>query len=190
MRSLAEEHGHKAIGIVLSGTANDGTLGLQEIKAAGGIAFAQDNTAEQASMPRSAIASGAVDFVLPPDEIARELGRISRHPFVGQLAADDPSIANAPALGRIFDILRHGSGVDFGNYKRNTLHGDHAPWCCTSSTTSGVLRLLRRTRRGRSALTGHPHRVTSSSAIRCLRDAEDGGVCEAHRGRNRNSRCG
>ena len=122
MRSLAEEHGHKAIGVVLSGTANDGTLGLQEIKAGGGITFAQDNTAEQTGMPRSAIASGAVDFVLPPDEIARELGRIARHPYIGQVAADDPSIANAPALGRILDILRHGTGVDFGNYKRNTLN--------------------------------------------------------------------
>jgi two-component system, chemotaxis family, CheB/CheR fusion protein len=64
MRALAEEHGHKAIGIVLSGTANDGTLGIQEIKAAGGITFAQDSTAEQESMLRSAIATGAVDFVL------------------------------------------------------------------------------------------------------------------------------
>lgn len=73
MRSLAENHAHKSIGVVLSGTANDGTLGLQEIKGAGGITFAQDATAEQASMPRSAIAAGVVDFVLPPDEIAREL---------------------------------------------------------------------------------------------------------------------
>jgi two-component system CheB/CheR fusion protein len=122
MRSLAEEHGHKAIGIVLSGTANDGTLGLEEIKAGGGITFAQDNTAEHTGMPRSAIASGAVDFVLPPDEIARELGRIARHPYIGQVDADDPSIANAPAMGRILDSLRRGTGVDFGNYKRNTLY--------------------------------------------------------------------
>src|SRR5262249_39842856 len=83
MRALAEEHGHKAIGVVLSGTANDGSLGVQEIKAAGGITFAQDSTAEQQSMPRSAIATGAIDFVLPPDEIGKELGRIAHHPYVG-----------------------------------------------------------------------------------------------------------
>jgi two-component system CheB/CheR fusion protein len=59
---------------VLSGTANDGSLGIQEIKAAGGITFAQDQSAEQQGMPRSAIATGAVDFVLSPPEIGSELG--------------------------------------------------------------------------------------------------------------------
>src|SRR5207253_3685237 len=111
MRSLAAEHGHKAIGVVLSGTANDGTLGLEEIKAAGGITFAQDVTAEQASMPRSAIAAGAVDFVLPPDEIARELGRIGRHPYIA--ATPEADRDSEPAFGRILDILRQSSGVDF-----------------------------------------------------------------------------
>jgi two-component system CheB/CheR fusion protein len=80
MRSLAEVQGYKAIGVVLSGSANDGTVGLEEIKAAGGITFAQDITAEQSSMPRSAVAAGVVDFVLPPDEIAHELARIARRP--------------------------------------------------------------------------------------------------------------
>ncbi|HUP30869.1 MAG TPA: chemotaxis protein CheB [Usitatibacter sp.] len=121
MRSLAEEHGHKAIGIVLSGTASDGTLGLQEIKAAGGITFAQDDTAEQTSMPRSAVHSGCVDFVLPPEEIARELGRIARHPYVAPAAAD-PSAVQEPAFTRVVEMLRQGTGVDFGNYKKNTLH--------------------------------------------------------------------
>jgi two-component system CheB/CheR fusion protein len=120
MRSLAAEHGHKSIGVVLSGTASDGTLGLEEIKAAGGITFAQDVTAEQASMPRSAIAAGAVDFVLPPDEIARELGRIARHPYVAPTL--EPDRESEPAFVRILDILRQATGVDFGNYKRNTLH--------------------------------------------------------------------
>ena len=82
MRSLAEEHGHKSIGVVLSGTASDGTLGIQEIKAAGGITFAQDSSAEQQSMPRSAVATGAVDFVQSPAEIGKELEWIARHPYV------------------------------------------------------------------------------------------------------------
>src|SRR5262245_45868780 len=113
MRSLAEEHGHKSIGVVLSGTANDGSLGIQEIKAAGGITFAQDSTAEYPGMPRSAVATGAVDFVLPPDEIARELGRISRHPYVTPALDEGTSPAHESGMQRILGILRHATGVDF-----------------------------------------------------------------------------
>src|SRR5205085_6885607 len=54
-------------------------------------------------------------------EIAREIGRIARHPYVAP-AATDPSVANEPAFVRILEILRQATGVDFGNYKRNTLH--------------------------------------------------------------------
>src|SRR5689334_15460985 len=65
-RALAEDCGGKAIGVILSGTASDGTLGLQAIKAAGGITFAQElDTARYDGMPRSAMAAGVVDFVLP-----------------------------------------------------------------------------------------------------------------------------
>jgi len=119
MRSLAEEHGHKAIGVVLSGTGNDGSLGVNEIKAAGGITLAQDSTADQESMPRSAIATGAVDFVLAPEEIANELAGISRHPLArdsgGAPSAEDESFV------KILEILRGATGVDFANYKRSTL---------------------------------------------------------------------
>ena len=121
MRSLAEGHAYKAIGVVLSGTANDGTLGLEEIKAAGGITFAQDSTAEQSGMPRSAIESGVVDFVLPPEEIARELGRIARHPYIAPQPVD-PTVTQEPGFVRILELLRQSTGVDFANYKRNTLH--------------------------------------------------------------------
>jgi len=83
MRSLAEEQGDRAIGVVLSGTASDGTLGLAAIKAQGGITFAQDEkSAKFDGMPHSAIASGCVDFALRPAEIAVELGRISGHPYL------------------------------------------------------------------------------------------------------------
>src|SRR6516164_10963367 len=82
-RSLAEDQGHKAIGVILSGTATDGTLGLETIKAEGGITFAQEpKSAQYDSMPRSAVAAGCVDFVLTPEEIAQELARINRHPYV------------------------------------------------------------------------------------------------------------
>src|SRR3989475_12865418 len=79
LRSLAEDQQGRAIGVILSGTASDGTLGLQAIKAHGGMTFAQDDaSAKYSAMPRSAIAAGIVDYVLPPDSIARELKRIAK----------------------------------------------------------------------------------------------------------------
>ena len=82
MKTLAQDQHERAIGVVLSGTASDGTLGLEAIKAEGGITFAQDTTAKYDSMPRSAIAAGCVDLVLSPVDIARELARIAQHPYI------------------------------------------------------------------------------------------------------------
>ena len=79
--SLAQDRRELAVGVVLSGTASDGTLGLAAIKAEGGITFAQDDSAKQDSMPRSAVAAGCVDLVLAPADIARELARIAKHPY-------------------------------------------------------------------------------------------------------------
>jgi two-component system, chemotaxis family, CheB/CheR fusion protein len=79
--SLAQDQCDRAIGVVLSGTASDGTLGLEAIKAEGGITFAQDDSAKHNSMPRSAVAAGCVDLVLSPADIAKELGRIAKHPY-------------------------------------------------------------------------------------------------------------
>ncbi len=77
--SLALEQKTHAIGIILSGTGNDGTEGLKAIKAEGGITFAQDpNSAQYPDMPKSAIAAEAVDFVLSPEQIAEELCSISQ----------------------------------------------------------------------------------------------------------------
>jgi len=81
LQSLAHDQQERAIGIVLSGTGTDGTLGLLAIKAEGGIAFAQDESAKYDSMPRSAVAAGCVDRVLSPEDIAGELARIASHPF-------------------------------------------------------------------------------------------------------------
>ena len=80
--SLAHDQHERAIAVILSGTATDGTLGLEAIKAEGGITFAQDDSARYDSMPRSAIAAGCVDFVLSPEKIANELARIAKHPYV------------------------------------------------------------------------------------------------------------
>jgi two-component system, chemotaxis family, CheB/CheR fusion protein len=82
LESLAQDQREQAIGVILSGTATDGTVGLEAIKAEGGIAFAQDDSAKYDSMPRSAVAAGCVDFVLSPAEIAKELARIAKHPYV------------------------------------------------------------------------------------------------------------
>ena len=80
-RSLAEVQGSRAIGIVLSGNASDGSLGVRAIKAECGITFAQDEaTARFSGMPRNAIATGAIDYVLPPAEIGRELKRLQQSP--------------------------------------------------------------------------------------------------------------
>ena len=69
--SLANDQRNQAIGVILSGTATDGTLGLQAIKGEGGFTFAQDESAKYDSMPKSAIAAGDVDFVLPPKRLPK-----------------------------------------------------------------------------------------------------------------------
>jgi two-component system CheB/CheR fusion protein len=122
--SLAEDQKDRAIGVILSGTATDGTLGLEEIKAEGGITFAQDDTAQQDSMPRSAIASGCVDFVLSPAEIAKEIGRISRHPYVAAARRKAPVAGqDASALpDNILETVRRVTGVDFTRYKATSVN--------------------------------------------------------------------
>ena len=99
LQSLSRSRHNTAIGVVLSGAGSDGTLGLRAIKAEGGITFAQDTqSAVYGSMPHSAIASGNVDFVLPPEGIARELARIASDPYVNEpkeLETEDTSIEEA-----------------------------------------------------------------------------------------------
>jgi two-component system CheB/CheR fusion protein len=118
--SLASDQGHRAIGVVLSGTASDGTVGIVTIKAAGGITFAQNDSASHGGMPHSAIAAGRVDFVLSPEDIARELVRIANDPYlVGGAAA---SARGVEEIDQVLTALRESSGVDFSQYKSNTLH--------------------------------------------------------------------
>ena len=117
--SLAADARANAIGIVLSGTASDGTLGLKAIKNHGGITIAQDFSAKFDSMPRNAIAAGFVDFVLSPRSIAEEISAISKHPFrrSTQFKLDE----NSKTMSRILAMLRAHSGVDFAQYKPATL---------------------------------------------------------------------
>jgi two-component system CheB/CheR fusion protein len=119
-RALAEDRKHQAIGVVLSGTASDGTIGLEAIKGEGGITFAQDETAQHEGMPKSAIASGCVDFVLPPDGIAQEIVRISQHLY-SVLKTEARATDDKPNLAQIVQLLHRATGVDFTHYKFNTL---------------------------------------------------------------------
>ncbi|HTR37922.1 MAG TPA: chemotaxis protein CheB [Bryobacteraceae bacterium] len=121
-RSLAEDQGARAIGVILSGTASDGTLGLRAIKVEGGVTFAQDpDTAKFDGMPTSAISAGCVDFVLPPERIAVELAQIGRHPYVGLAHVRDVVPALDEEWLRVFRLLRIASGVDFTFYKKSTI---------------------------------------------------------------------
>jgi two-component system, chemotaxis family, CheB/CheR fusion protein len=125
LTALAEDRGTLSIGVVLSGTGTDGTAGLQAIKAEGGITFAQDDTAQQEGMPRNAVAAGAVDFVMPPADIAREIARIARHPYIALEGGDSPEPAaqrpDPTQLERVLALLRQATGADFSAYKLNTL---------------------------------------------------------------------
>ena len=121
-RALALERGSRALGVVLSGTGSDGTLGLQAIKAAGGITFAQElRTAKFDSMPRSAIAAGAADFVLPPPEIARHLAALARDAQAGIEPGEAIGPEGDADLARILRLVRNATGVDFTHYKHTTL---------------------------------------------------------------------
>jgi len=120
LRSLAEDQGHAGIAVILSGSATDGTMGCEAVKREGGITFAQDETAQYESMPQSAIAAGCVDFVLPPERIARELMRIRQHPYAR--AGEEVDVARERNLRRVIDMLQNATGVDFGQYKTATLY--------------------------------------------------------------------
>jgi two-component system CheB/CheR fusion protein len=119
-RSLADDQGHNAVGVILSGTANDGTLGLSAIKSGGGLTFAQDvESAKYGGMPESAVGAGVVDFVLAPARIAQELARLRNHPS-GQDEADAFD-GRDRRLKEIFRLLKSYSKVDFGDYKTATI---------------------------------------------------------------------
>jgi two-component system CheB/CheR fusion protein len=126
--ALAEQRGNQAIGVILSGSASDGTKGLAAIKAEGGIALVQDPaTAAHRGMPESAIAAEVVDAVLPIEGIARELLRLAEHPYVreaGRAPAEEPATLSPDedsALAEIVARLKRSTGLDLSHYKRPTL---------------------------------------------------------------------
>jgi two-component system CheB/CheR fusion protein len=120
--SMAEIACDRGVGIVLSGTGSDGAVGLRDLKACGGITFAQlPESAKFDGMPRAAIATGMVDLVMTPAQIGAELKQIAAHPYVDTAATDHPPDTGDEHLRRIFELLRPASGVDFSHYKQPTI---------------------------------------------------------------------
>jgi two-component system CheB/CheR fusion protein len=123
--SLGIVHQSYAVGVVLSGALTDGTLGLQVIKSYGGLTFAQNEaSAAFDSMPKSAIKSGAVDFILPADQIIVKLITIN-HPFhtnytESEIKQNEPQ-QDEDVFRQLLAVLRSHSGVDFTNYKQSTI---------------------------------------------------------------------
>ena len=128
-QSLAEQEKERAIGVVLSGTGTDGTLGLRAIKGQDGLTFAEaDTTAKYFAMPNSAILAGCVDAIRTPKNIAHELAAISHHPYVKEGRTGDGEEVKfsgfpegADALTKVFYLVKQHTGVNFANYKHSTL---------------------------------------------------------------------
>jgi len=123
LRALAEDQHERAIAVILSGMGSDGTLGLRDIKAAAGLALAQDPaTAKFDSMPRHAIAAGIVDIVAPADELPRRILETLRHASASLAGAELEGPARDGNLDKIIILLRGRSGQDFSLYKKTTLY--------------------------------------------------------------------
>lgn len=122
-RSLGAALKEKAIGVVLSGTGSDGSVGIKAIVANGGIALVQDpETAQHDGMPRSAVATGIVTQILPIERIAAEVVDYAAHPYArGDLSEIEREVERTRALESILDTLRHQCAKEFGGYKRTTL---------------------------------------------------------------------
>ena len=119
--SLAEEKKEHSIAVVLSGTGSDGTNGIKAIKEKGGLTIVQSPvSAKFDGMPKSAISTGLVDYVLPPQDIAGEILHYSKYrtmiePQQEELFTDEESFAH------IYEVLKKARGIDFTHYKRTTV---------------------------------------------------------------------
>lgn len=125
LTSLARDQGNLAIGVILSGTGSDGSVGLKDIKADGGITLVQEpKTAKFDGMPLAAISAAAPDHVLPIAEISRELVKIASHPVVKKatpLEESHPNSETEEVLQKIFILVRSATKIDFSTYKYPTI---------------------------------------------------------------------
>ena len=122
-RSLAQDQHERAIGVILSGTGSDGTLGVRAIKGEGGMVMAQNPAStEYDGMPRSAIATGMVDYELPPAEMPAQLMAYVTQAFGRPPRPAPPATKSESGLKKICILLRSQTGHDFSQYKPSTIH--------------------------------------------------------------------
>ena len=122
LRSLAEDQGEKAVGVILSGTGSDGMRGARAIKENGGMIMVQDEeTAKFDGMPRATISTGLVDFILPPEDMPKQLLAFAKHPYTSKAERAEALLSDEDGLTRIFALLREKSKVDFTFYKPSTV---------------------------------------------------------------------
>ncbi len=131
LNSLAADAGARGVAVILSGTGSDGTEGAASVRKAGGLVLAQDpDTAEFDGMPRSVIARGVVDHVLPPGELARCVAKLALDPAAREALADivsdgagldEETSAELGELAPVVEMLRKSTGLDFGQYKIATV---------------------------------------------------------------------
>ncbi|SEL28271.1 two-component system, chemotaxis family, CheB/CheR fusion protein [Maribacter orientalis] len=121
-RSLAEDQMGRAVGIILSGTGTEGTLGLKQVKGQGGLAIVQNpDTAKYDGMPRSAIAAESHDFILPVKEIPDMLIKYAKNRKFGLEKKSTKIDTTKNLLEKIFIVLRNETGCNFGDYKSSTV---------------------------------------------------------------------
>lgn len=123
-RSLAEDQKQRGIGVILSGTGSDGTLGVRAVKDAGGMVMVQSEaSAEFDGMPRSAIGTGLADFVAAPEELPALLLKYVNHPLAalerGVISQGDAQPESS--MRQLFALMRERTGVDFSLYKPTTI---------------------------------------------------------------------
>ncbi len=122
LRSLAEDQEEKSIAVILSGTGSDGSRGIRAVKEAGGMIMVQsEDSAKFDGMPKSAIATGLPDFVLPVEELPTQMLAFVKHPQSAKAAILDTLLTDEEGLTRIFSLLREKSRVDFTYYKPTTV---------------------------------------------------------------------
>jgi len=121
-RSLAEDQGERAIGVILSGSASDGTAGLRSILGAGGVSFVQEpSSAKYDGMPTSAIRSGLATYVMPVDALADQLVAYVKTIVATGIPPTPPTPPQISSMKRILMLLRSRTGNDFSQYKQNTI---------------------------------------------------------------------
>lgn len=120
--TLAQDYGPRAIGVILSGTGSDGSVGVKAISAHGGVVLVQKpDTAEYDGMPSSAIATGVANYVLPVGEMPQVIASYAHHPYVASSDNTDTTDVHTRAIQNVIRLVKAKRGYDFSGYKPGTL---------------------------------------------------------------------